>query len=76
LPELKKILSYASRTGITIVNHSYTAGDKTEVQRYLEHSGLLKSDSDHLRLDVMSEDADESRLIEGIKRLLSQEQIR
>jgi uncharacterized sporulation protein YeaH/YhbH (DUF444 family) len=76
LPELKKILSYASRTGITIVNHSYTAGDKTEVQRYLEQSGLLKSESDHLRLDVMSEEADESRLIEGIKRLLSQEQPR
>jgi uncharacterized sporulation protein YeaH/YhbH (DUF444 family) len=76
IPELKKILSYASRVGITIINHTYTAGDKTEVQRYLEHSGLIKSASDVLRLDVMSEEADESRLIDSIRKLLSHEQLR
>jgi uncharacterized sporulation protein YeaH/YhbH (DUF444 family) len=76
IPELKKILTYASRVGITIVNHTYTAGDKTEVQRYLEHSGLIKSACDVLRLDVMSEEADESRLIDSIRKLLSHEQLR
>lgn len=75
LPELKKIIAYASRVGITIVNHTYSAGDRTEVQRYLEGSGLLASSSDVLRLDVMNEEADEARLIESMRKLLSQEHL-
>ncbi|MDR0306250.1 MAG: DUF444 family protein [Chitinispirillales bacterium] len=75
IPELKKILSYASRVGITIAEHSYSAGQKTEVQKYLEDSGVLSEFSDYLRMDVINENADESRLIEGIKQLLSTESV-
>ncbi|MFP4013805.1 MAG: DUF444 family protein [Chitinispirillaceae bacterium] len=73
LPELKKIMEYASRVGITIAEHSYSAGQKTEVQKYIEDSGLLTEYADYLRMDVIHENADESRLIEGIKRLLTTE---
>lgn len=73
IPELKKILEYASRVGITIATHSYAANEKTEVQRYVEKSGLLKDRADLLRLDVMNEDSNEDRIIEGIKRLISHE---
>ncbi|MFP4164211.1 MAG: DUF444 family protein [Chitinispirillaceae bacterium] len=73
LPELRNIMSYASRVGITIAEHSYSAGQKTEVQKYIEDSGLLTEYADYLRMDVVHEDADESRLIEGIKSLLSTE---
>jgi len=41
------------------------------VERYLKKSGLLEKKSELLRLDTMSEDADEPRLIEGIKKLIS-----
>ncbi len=73
IPELKKILEYASRMGVTIVSHNYAANEKTEVQAYLENSGLLTQKSDLLRMDTMTEDADEARLIEGIRRMISQE---
>ncbi|MBD3241177.1 MAG: DUF444 family protein, partial [Chitinivibrionales bacterium] len=73
LPELKQILTYASRVGVSIVHHSYASGGKTQVQQYLEQSKLLEERADLVRLDVMGEDADETRIIEGIKNLLSQE---
>ncbi|WP_041970426.1 DUF444 family protein [Geobacter sp. OR-1] len=70
LPELKQILTYASRVGITIAGHTYNSG-QTEVQKYLNASGLLSEKPDLIRLDVMDEDADETRLIEGIRKLIS-----
>lgn len=73
IPELKQILTYASRVGVSIVHHSYASGGKTQVQQYLEQSKLLEERADLVRLDTMSEDADETRIIDGIKTLLSQE---
>jgi uncharacterized protein len=71
LPELQGMLGYANRIGITVVEHAYSAGGRTEVEGYLKNSGLLKEKSELLRLDVMADDADESRLIDGIKKLIS-----
>lgn len=75
LPELKKVLSYASRVGISIVQHTYAVNEKTEVQAYLENSNMLHEYSDLLRMDTFSEEADEGRLIEGIRKLISHEVI-
>lgn len=71
IPELKKMLKYANRVGVSIAQHSSGAQGKTEVDRYLSKSGLLKEHQELLRLDVFNEDADESRLIDGIKALIS-----
>jgi len=73
LEELKKMLGYVSRIGITVAEHYSTqsTSGSTEVQRYLRYSGLLEAHPDLLRLDVMGEDAQEPRLIEGIKTLIS-----
>jgi uncharacterized protein len=71
IPELKGMLAYANRVGITVVEHSYSAGGRTEVEGYLKESGLLQEKPDLLRLDVMGDDAEEARLIEGIKKLIS-----
>ena len=71
LPELKTMLTYSSRVGVTIAEHGLGSSEGTEVARYLESSGLLKEKPELIRLDVMQEDADEPRLIEGIKRLIS-----
>lgn len=71
IPELEKILKYASRVGITIAEHGEGDSSETEVARYLKDSGLLKDKAELLRMDIMAEDADETRLIEGIKKLIS-----
>jgi uncharacterized protein len=69
IPELVKMLSYVSRMGVTIAEHSGTQW--TEVARYLEGSGLLRDKADLLRMDVMTEDAEEARVIDGIRKLIS-----
>jgi len=71
LPALEKMLGYASRVGITIAEHLYGDGGRTEVERYLRNSGLLESRGDYLRLDSLGEDAEEPRIIEGIRVLIS-----
>lgn len=73
VPELKKMLMYANRIGITIAEHSKSdSKNNTEVEKYINKSGLLKDKPKLIRLDTMHEDADEKRLIEGIKKLISQ----
>lgn len=70
IPEIKKMLAYTSRVGITIAEHGIGSGG-TEVEKYLKKSGLLTEKPNLIRLDVMGKDADEPRLIEGIKKLIS-----
>jgi uncharacterized sporulation protein YeaH/YhbH (DUF444 family) len=72
VPELKKMLAFANRVGITIAEHATNTTNKTEVENYLKKSGLLEEKARLLRLDVMPESADEPRLIEGIKHLISE----
>lgn len=71
VPELRTMLTYASRIGVTIAEHGLGTADGTEVSRYLNGSGLLQEKPVLIRMDVMQEDADEPRLIEGIKKLIS-----
>ena len=71
IPQLKKMLSYANRVGITIAQHAHEEGPRTEVEKYIRQSGLLEDKPKLLRLDAMREDADEPRLIEGIKTLIA-----
>lgn len=71
LPELKKMLRYSSRVGITIAENGYGISGQTEVEKYLKRSGLLEEKKDLLRLDVISKDTSETRLINGIRELIS-----
>ena len=71
LPELEKMLVYASRIGVTIAENGLDGSRRTEVEKYLSKSGLLESKKDLLRLDVMSKESNEARIIEGIKNLIS-----
>jgi len=65
------MLTYANRVGITIAQSAFGSGDKTEVEKYIRKSGMLTEKADLMRLDVMQDNADEPRLIEGIKKLIS-----
>jgi uncharacterized sporulation protein YeaH/YhbH (DUF444 family) len=71
IAELKTMLRYANRVGITIAERGYNTGRKSEVEKYLRESWLLNEKSDYLRLDIMPEGSDDSRIIEGIKKLIS-----
>ncbi|MGB3211217.1 MAG: DUF444 family protein [Desulforhopalus sp.] len=71
LPELEKMLNYASRVGITIAENGYGISGQTEVEKYIRKSGLLEERRDLLRMDVIAQDTNETRLIKGIKDLIS-----
>ncbi len=71
LPQLEKMLSYASRVGITIAENGYGISGQTEVEKYLRSSGLLEEKKEYLRLDVITKDTSETRLISGIRDLIS-----
>ena len=65
------MLGYAGRVGITIAENGYGISGKTEVANYIQQSGLLEKNKELLRMDVIAGDTDESRLIRGIKELIS-----
>lgn len=70
IAEIKKILSYTNRMGITLTEHQYAGISK--VGYYIKNSGLLEEKSDLIRLDSMKvEEATEERIIEGIKKIIS-----
>jgi len=71
LPAIHQMLTYTSRVGITIAEHASGAAGSTEVEKYLKKSNILTTQANLIRLDTLSKDADEPRLIEGIKRLIS-----
>ncbi len=71
LTEIEKILTYAARIGISVVKHAYTGTKETEVEKYIQASGVLDRHSHLIKMDVMGENVDDSRIIQGIKTLIS-----
>ncbi len=71
IPEITKMLSYVNRLGITVARNSYSGSRDTDLERYLKKSGLLEKRPSEIRMDSMQEDANEGRIIEGIKKLIS-----
>jgi hypothetical protein len=72
IPEIQRALTYTNRVGITVARNAYSAARDTDMERYLKRSGILEQRKAELRMDAMTEDADESRIIEGIKKLISE----
>ncbi|NEP84801.1 MAG: DUF444 family protein [Okeania sp. SIO3B3] len=72
IEELKKMMLYASRVGISVVSHSWSRNRKTAVQEYVEKSSLLKSHRNLIRLSLMEEGVDEGGIIKSIKELTDQ----
>jgi uncharacterized sporulation protein YeaH/YhbH (DUF444 family) len=72
IPEIERMLSYTNRVGITVARNSYSASRETDLERYMKLSGLLLKRPVDIRMDAMQDDADEARIIEGIKKLISE----
>jgi uncharacterized protein len=70
LPEIETLLREAARVGVTIVDNGYGNARESEVQKYLQGSGLLEQRRGRIRLDVLPAEAEEPRLIEGIRQLI------
>ncbi len=75
IPEIETMMSYVNRIGVTIAQRDANADVDSEVEKYLKASGLLEKRADLIRLDAMPDDSDESRQIEGIKRLISEQPV-
>ncbi|MBN2123024.1 MAG: DUF444 family protein [Deltaproteobacteria bacterium] len=72
VPELRRMLAYSNRVGITISSAaSSTGAEVTTVEKYVGKSGLLEEYPERIRCDRIGGDADETRLMEGIKKLIS-----
>lgn len=68
---MKKLYSVANRVGMTVVRAGYRKTETT-FETFLKKFGLTgEAFREKARLDVVSEDADYKRLIEGIKELVS-----
>ena len=76
LPELKKILRYASRMGVTLFKHPYYSSQDQDTifEQYIEESGILEQ-KDVFRMHIMPRyyDATEEMNIEALKALIAQD---
>ena len=70
IPEIRKMIGYSSRIGITITSGSAEI-IVSSAEKYIRDSKVLDEHSREIRLDAINEDATEARLIEGIKKLIA-----
>jgi len=69
--EIGKTLSFANRIGITVAKNAWSGSSKTVVEKTIEKSGFLKEKPELIKIDTLSAaSAPESRIIEGIKKLI------
>jgi len=72
LEEIRKSLIFTNRIGITVAKNNWTSNTETTVEKNINASGILKEKADLIRLDSMSaDDANDAKIIEGIKHLIS-----
>lgn len=72
IPEITRMLTHTNRVGITVARNSYSGSRDTDMERYLKKDGILEKRPKDIRMDAMKEDADEPRIIDGIKKLISE----
>jgi uncharacterized sporulation protein YeaH/YhbH (DUF444 family) len=72
IPQINRMLNYTNRVGITIARSSYSSSRESDLERYMKKSGLLENRPKDIRMDAMPDDADEPRIIDGIKKLISE----
>ncbi|MGD9161552.1 MAG: DUF444 family protein [Desulfobacteraceae bacterium] len=71
IPEIRKALAYSSRIGITVARMPSYGVYASTIERYMANSKLLTEYPKHIRMDTISENDSEERLINGIKNLIS-----
>ncbi len=69
LRQLRKMVGYCSRIGITLTPASME--NMSTAERYIRDSKILEEHPQEIRLDTIDEEAGDMRLIEGIRRLIT-----
>lgn len=70
--ELETMFGYINRLGVTIAQSSYVSDSVgTKFERFLKKHDVVNNHKAQARLDVIRQDADDKRLVEGIKTLVS-----
>ncbi|MDP3710243.1 MAG: DUF444 family protein [bacterium] len=74
IPELRKILSYVNRMGVTLFKHPYYKDQKTIFEEYIEKSGIANM-KDVFRMHIMPSyyDVTYEMNIEALKALIAQD---
>jgi uncharacterized sporulation protein YeaH/YhbH (DUF444 family) len=72
LKEIESLLKNINRLGVSVVRGGYRRGSSS-VESYLQNSGFLKSHKKFIHLSVIQEDADEGKVIDGIREMISEE---
>ena len=69
LNEFHTLLQYVNRIGVIVVKGSY--GSETSFERFLKEYDLVEKNEEKLHLDIIPIDADDMRIIESLKQLVS-----
>ena len=71
--EIETMFSYVNRIGVTVAKNSWSSSTNlTTVEKSINNSGFLNDQKDLIRLDSFkAEGVDEKRIIEGIRKLVS-----
>jgi len=67
--EIKKMLTYTNRIGMTIINDGY---NDSAVEKYMRNSGLLETNESLIRMNSLSQNATEDKIIKSIIDLVSE----
>lgn len=70
MEQLRLIIQYCSRIGITLVMGEYAAPTSI-AERYIRESKVLDECPRQIKVDIMPASSQETRIIEGIKKLIS-----
>lgn len=71
VPAIQAMLEYTNRIGITVAVRGQMQSGKTNVESYIKESKLLDEYPKQIRMDTVTEDSGEERLIQGIRTLMS-----
>lgn len=69
--EFDRMFQYVSRLGMTVVQSGYVGGRGTEFENFLDDRKIVEKHPKLAKVDSLSQDADDARIIEGIKKLVS-----
>ncbi len=72
IENIQKMISHTNRIGITVAENTYTQRNNSVVEKYIKESKLLEKHPEIIHFDSFKAvDADESRIIQSIKLLIS-----
>jgi uncharacterized protein len=67
--QFSKMFTYVSRIGISLITPTYSSGSETTFEKFLKENKILSKFPELIKLDSFSQDVNEERLIESIKKL-------